>query len=61
MKITNDTTVDQVAELMGDQSDQRDGYIMMSLLSRDCVVDTDECDWDALMAESQKIRHNEDN
>ncbi|MEP6587149.1 MAG: hypothetical protein ABJA84_00125 [Polaromonas sp.] len=60
MQITNNTTTYQIAELMGDQADERDGRIVMSLLSRDCVVDTDECDFLALVDEAAKIRRNED-
>ena len=44
MKITNETTTYQVAELMGSESDEKDGRILLSLLSRDCITDTDECD-----------------
>ncbi|MBG3990646.1 hypothetical protein I5F37_12620 [Pseudomonas aeruginosa] len=59
MKITNDTTTYDVAELMGPEADELDGRIMMGLLSRECVVDTDdlsEDQWLALIDESQKVR-----
>ncbi|MFU7278785.1 hypothetical protein ACM75F_24810 [Pseudomonas aeruginosa] len=59
MKITNDTTTYEVAELMGSEADELDGRIMMWLLSRECVVDTDdlsEDQWLALIDESQKVR-----
>ncbi|HBO9867504.1 TPA: hypothetical protein L5G00_001265 [Pseudomonas aeruginosa] len=59
MKITNDTTTYEVAELMGSEADEFDGRIMMGLLSRECVVDTDdlsEDQWLALIDESQKVR-----
>ncbi|HEP8211892.1 TPA: hypothetical protein VDT58_001003 [Pseudomonas aeruginosa] len=59
MKITNDTTTYEVAELMGSEADELDGRIMMELLSRECVVDTDdlsEDQWLALIDESQKVR-----
>ncbi|HBO2361324.1 hypothetical protein ACYTSD_29925 [Pseudomonas aeruginosa] len=59
MKITNDTTTYEVAELMGSEADELDGRIMMGLLSRECVVDTDdlsEGQWLALIDESQKVR-----
>ncbi|MER0720494.1 hypothetical protein AAA527_05375 [Pseudomonas aeruginosa] len=59
MKITNDTTTYEVAELMGSEADELDGSIMMGLLSRECVVDTDdlsEDQWLALIDESQKVR-----
>ena len=36
MKITNDTTINQVRELMGDEASYHDARIMLSLLSRDC-------------------------
>lgn len=41
MIITNDTTTWQIAELMGEQADELDGRIMLSILSRECVTDTD--------------------
>ncbi len=59
MRITNDTTTYEVAELMGSEADELDGRIMMGLLSRECVVDTDdlsEDQWLALIDESQKVR-----
>ncbi|MDX3941249.1 hypothetical protein QYP06_19440 [Pseudomonas aeruginosa] len=59
MKIPNDTTTYEVAELMGSEADELDGRIMMGLLSRECVVDTDdlsEDQWLALIDESQKVR-----
>ena len=62
MKITNDTTTYQIAELMGQEADELDGRIMLSLLSRDCVVDTDDvsgADWLAMIDESQAIRRRE--
>jgi hypothetical protein len=60
MKITNETTTYQVAELMGSEADEKDGRILLSLLSRDCITDTNECDFLALIEESQKIRRNEE-
>jgi hypothetical protein len=63
MQITNDTTTRQIAELMGPDADERDGRIMMGLISRECVVDTEEVSkdaWLALVAESQRIRLAED-
>lgn len=42
MKITNQTTTYQIAELMGAEADERDGRIMLGILSRECVVDTEE-------------------
>lgn len=62
MQITNDTTTWQIAELMGDAADELDGRIMLSLLSRECVVDTDELSesrWMELLEESQAIRQRE--
>lgn len=63
MKITNDTTTYEVAELMGSEADELDGRIMMGLLSRECVVDTDELSedqWLALIDESQKVRREQE-
>ncbi|WP_367086355.1 hypothetical protein [Pseudomonas aeruginosa] len=63
MKITNDTTTYEVAELMGSEADELDGRIMMGLLSRECVVDTDdlgEDQWLALIDESQKVRREQE-
>ena len=62
MKITNDTTTFDVAELMGPEADELDGRIMMSILSRECIVDTDEIpesEWLAMIDESQDIRRRE--
>ena len=62
MKITNNTTTYQVSELMGSEADELDGRIMLSLLSRECVVDTDELSeakWMAMLDESQAIRQRE--
>lgn len=59
MKITNETTTYQVAELLGSEADEMDGRIMLGLLKRECVVDTDELnsdDWLRLVEESQAIR-----
>lgn len=64
MKITNDTTTYQVAELMGSEADERDGRILLGLISRECIVDTEEVpetEWLALVDEAQQIRRNEDN
>ncbi|HBO5663707.1 TPA: hypothetical protein L4592_005686 [Pseudomonas aeruginosa] len=63
MKITNDTTTYEVAELMGSEADELDGRIMLGLLSRECVVDTDqlsEDQWLALIDESQKVRREQE-
>ncbi|MEF2146664.1 MAG: hypothetical protein V3573_14555 [Desulfovibrionaceae bacterium] len=62
MKITNDTTIYQIAELMGPEADELDGRIMMSLISRECIVDTEEVsedDWLAMIDEAQAIRRRE--
>jgi len=59
MQITNDTTTYQIAELMGTEADELDGRIMLDLLSREGVVDTDELSedaWLSLLNESQKVR-----
>ena len=62
MKITNDTTTWQIAELMGPEADELDGRIMMSLISRESIVDTEEVsddDWQAMMTEACEIRRRE--
>lgn len=62
MKITNDTTTYQVAELMGAEATERDGRIMLGLLSRECVTDTDdlsESAWLKLVDEAVAIRADE--
>lgn len=62
MKITNETTTHQVAELMGAEADELDGRIMLGLLSRECIVDTDdlsEAAWHALLNEACEIRRRE--
>ena len=62
MKITNETTTWQVAELIGPEANELDGRIMMSILSRECIVDTDEVpesDWLAYIDESQDTRRRE--
>ncbi|HBO0859743.1 hypothetical protein KKY53_10870 [Pseudomonas aeruginosa] len=63
MKITNDTTTYEIAELIGPEADERDGRIMLGLISRECIVDTEEVSesqWLALIEESREIRRNED-
>ena len=62
MKITNDTTTWQIAELMGPEADELDGRIMMSLISRECIVDTEEVsddDWHAMLDEACDTRRRE--
>lgn len=62
MQINNDTRTYEIAELMGSEADERDGRIMLSLLSRECIVDTEEVSeaaWLALIDESQRIRRQE--
>ena len=63
MKITNNTTTHQIAELMGSDADELDGRIMMSLLAKRDCVDTDELSesaWLDMIAEACNIRRNED-
>ena len=63
MKITNATTTYQVADLMGSEADERDGRIMLGLLSLECVTDTDDLReeaWLNLVAEAAAIRANEE-
>lgn len=62
MKITNDTTTWQIAELMGPEADELDGRIMMSLISNDMIVDTDEVSgdqWQSMLDEAREIRRRE--
>ena len=62
MKITNNTTTDQVAELMGSDATERQGRIMMDLISRECIVDTEEVsdeDWGKLLEEVLLIEREE--
>ena len=62
MKITNNTTTDQVAELMGSDATERQGRIMMGLISRECIVDTEEVsdeDWGKLLEEVLLIEREE--
>ena len=42
MKITNDTTTNQIAELMGSDATERQGRIMLGLMAREGIVDTEE-------------------
>ena len=59
MKITDETTAWQIAELMGQEADELDGHIMLGILSRECIVDTDkipESGWLAMIDEAQTIR-----
>lgn len=62
MQITNETTTWQIAELMGPEADELDGRIMMSLISRDGIVDTDEVsddEWQSMLDEACAIRRRE--
>ena len=62
MKITNNTTTNQVAELMGSDATERQGRIMMGLISRECIVDTEEVsdeDWGKLLEEVLLIEREE--
>lgn len=62
MKITDKTTTYQVAELMGAGADELDGRMLLGLLSRECIVDTDdlsEAAWHALLEEVCEIRRRE--
>ena len=42
MRITNETTTTQIAELMGSCATEKEGRIMMGILSREGVIDTQE-------------------
>ena len=62
MKITNETTTWQIAELMGPDADELDGRIMMGIISRECIVDTDEVSdeaWQSMLAEACDVRRRE--
>ena len=63
MNITNQTTTWQIAELMGDAADEMDGRIMLSILSRECVTDTDEVpaiQWEQYLQEAASTRREVD-
>ena len=63
MKITNDTTTMMIAELMGQGADERDGRIMMGIISRECITDTDEISdehWIDMLNEAVATRDDED-
>jgi len=60
MKITNTTTTRQIAALISPKADERDGRILLGLLSRDLITDTDECDLDELIDEAAALRKSED-
>ena len=62
MKITNETTTWQIAELMGPDADELDGRIMMGIISRECIVDTDEVSdeaWQSMWTEACDVRRRE--
>ena len=62
MKIANETTTWQIAELMGPDADELDGRIMMGIISRECIVDTDEVSdeaWQAMLSEVCDVRRRE--
>lgn len=62
MKITNNTTTYQLAELMGQEADERDGRILMSLLTKHGITDTDEISdalWSSMLDEVCEIRRRE--
>jgi hypothetical protein len=63
MKITNDTTTWQIAELMGQDADERDGRIMMGIILREGYPDTDEISdehWIDMLNEAVATRDAED-
>jgi hypothetical protein len=63
MHIDNDTTPAQLADLLGSAADERDGRILLGLLSREGVTDTDELtedEWLGLLDEAASIRRTED-
>ena len=63
MIITNTTTTWQIAELMGDQADDMDGRIMLSLLAAEDECDTDaipDDKWNAMLDQVAQIRREDD-
>jgi hypothetical protein len=63
MHIDNNFTPAQLDELMGADADERDGRILLGLLSREGVTDTDELtedEWLGLLDEAASIRRTED-
>ncbi len=63
MHIDNDTTPAQLVELLGSAADEGDGRILLRLLSREGVTDTDELtedEWLGLLDEAASIRRTED-
>lgn len=53
----------QIAELMGSEADEHDGKILLKILRRECVVDTDAAsddEWQYMLAEAAKARRKED-
>ena len=62
MHIDNSTTPHQLVEWMGSATDERDGRILLGLLSREGVTDTDELtedEWLGLLDEAASIRRTE--
>jgi hypothetical protein len=62
MHIDNDTTPAQLVELLGSAADERDGRILLGLLSREGVMDTDELtedEWLGLLDEAANIGRTE--
>jgi len=63
MHIDNNFTPAQLVELLGADADERDGRILLGLLSREGVTDTDELteeEWLGLLDEAASIRKTED-
>ena len=63
LHFANDTTPAQLVELLGSATDERDGRILLGLLSREGVTDTDELtedEWLGLLDEAASIRRTED-
>lgn len=59
MEITKSTTNDEVAALMGNEADSLDGCIMIGLLYRAGIDNTDDVSdtqWAALLDETQRLR-----
>jgi hypothetical protein len=63
LHIDNSTTLHPLVEWMGSATDERDGRILLGLLSREGVTDTDELtedEWLGLLDEAASIRRTED-
>ena len=63
MHVDTTTAPHQLVEWMGSATDERDGRILLGLLTREGVTDTDELtedEWLGLLDEAASIRRTED-